>query len=125
MGEELELVSVYKEERAKTEEEVAPGQGIQLAIDLEGRPFARPYYARVPHSQEIRWSFPGPWVVHFGCRTPLPGGQKVVRGFGSGPPVAFNPEARGHFSYSIAVAGLEGITPTIFLDVACPEVIVF
>jgi hypothetical protein len=118
------LAQVCEEDRVKEERELQPGEDIGFGVS-RGRPFAKPYYARVSRKNaEFGWSFDGLWTVHFGARTPLKKGQKVVHGFGK-TKVRIASNADGHYSYSVAVVGYKGRTPKIFLDVACPEVIVF
>jgi hypothetical protein len=122
------VVPTPRKPRVKTEGPVPPG-GVNIFIDDAGRPFCEPYYGHADPGAQVRWCFDGPWTIVFKNRTPLKSGQSVVHGYGNEPPVRIDGNAEGHYPYDVMAFGVDDHTffrqptPTIFVDLACPEMI--
>ncbi len=118
--------------RVKTEGPQNPSDQLTIGMEIDdaGRPFCNPYYAHVLRGSRVKWNFDGAWTIIFKGRTPLRGKQFTVNGYGDMPEVKVAEDApAAHYPYSVIVVGVDnkafgGPTPTIFFDLACPEMII-
>lgn len=73
----------------------------------------------------IKYATPAPWAVGFhGKRTPTD--TLVIQGHGSQMDGPHTADREGHFPYTVALVGINERFPdgTVFLDAACPEIII-
>ncbi len=100
---------------------------VTIKVDGKGKVTVDPYYAVFKKGQQLMWRTNPkglPWAVAFHCKR-SPTRAVVIRGNGEymrGRPVVRREE--GHFPYTVAVASVLGRRGTIFLDTACPEIII-
>lgn|SRR5574340_1290899 len=104
---------------------------VQFSVD-NGKVVATPYYAQFYVGQDIVFQA-GPgiaWAIEFhDKRSPGgPGGPLVIHGNGPMMVPRLVGRRTGHFGYSVALAGPGPRElkeeDTIYLDVACPEIII-
>jgi uncharacterized protein YijF (DUF1287 family) len=102
---------------------------IYISVDSDGEITIEPYYAEFQLGETLVWRADEgiAWTIGFrDSRTPTD--KKVIKGNGAGMDGDHVAHKRGHFRYAVAMAGegegrLEGM-PVIFLDAACPEIII-
>ncbi|MFB3829074.1 MAG: hypothetical protein ACE15B_20065 [Bryobacteraceae bacterium] len=104
----------------------APADGIEIKIGENKRPFTDPYYAHTRRGAMIGWRYPGAWTIVFRNRTPLANSQFMVYGHGNAPRVQIDLKAAGRYPYSLMVEAYDepGSTLRIYVDIACPEIII-
>ncbi len=102
---------------------------VYLAIDQDGRIQVEPYYAVFHLGVTLVWKCAEgtAWTIGFrDSRTPT--GKKVIQGHGAELDGVHIAKKRGHFRYAVAVVGQKrnrlGGKPIIFLDAACPAIII-
>jgi hypothetical protein len=97
-----------------------------------GKVHVDPYYAHFSRGEVIEWSGPegSPWAVAF-KNNKKPTDQLVIHGLGAAADGKHVAKKRGHYPYEACLLGVgdESLKslrgkPVIFLDFACPEIII-
>ena len=106
---------------------LVPPEGIVLGVQ-DDHVTVQPYYGAATLRTQLKWkSGPDvPWAIGFlDGRTPFTDGTRVLQGFGSEMYNSPGGSLRsGHYRYRVAILGTLRGRPAIFLDAACPEIIV-
>jgi len=108
---------------------MAHADRVTIRLNDDGTLEIEPYWAIFYKGQDlvIAYVTDAPWAVGFhGKRTPTD--ALVIHGNGSHMDRPHEALKRGHYPYTVAVVGQNDAFlrdyPTVFLDAACPEIII-